>query len=88
VKSRRVYRDGDRRYLVFRGTLDHKNIVIVWRDTRGWGKEELERDKEYVESEKITDGADVIYVNGDSFIPKARALDPVFKRRMFSEVQV
>jgi len=28
-----------------------------------------------------------VFVNGDSFIPNARALDPVFKARMFAEVQ-
>ena len=31
--------------------------------------------------------ADDVFVNGDPFIPKARALEPVFKNRMFSEVQ-
>lgn len=28
-----------------------------------------------------------VFVNGDSFIPNARALEPVFKARMFVEVQ-
>jgi len=34
-----------------------------------------------------TQGADEVFVNGDSFIPDAKALEPVFKARMFSEVQ-
>jgi hypothetical protein len=36
---------------------------------------------------KLTDGADEVFVNGDSFIPKARALEPVFKNRMFAPVE-
>jgi len=35
----------------------------------------------------LTEGADEIFVNGDLFIPNARALEPVFKARMFAEVQ-
>ena len=37
--------------------------------------------------QKLTDGADEVFVNGDSFIPNAKALDPVFKGRMFAEAQ-
>ena len=35
--------------------------------------------------QKLTDGAEDIFVNTDSFIEGARSLDPVFKRRMFNE---
>ena len=35
--------------------------------------------------QQLTDGADEVYVNGDSFIREAKALEPVFKRRMFAE---
>jgi len=31
---------------------------------------------------------DEIYVNGDSRIPGARSLDPIFKERMFAGVEV
>jgi adenine-specific DNA-methyltransferase len=86
VKTKRVYDDKDRRYLVYRGTVDHKDIVVIWRDTKGWGKKELERDKKFVKEQKMTEGADEIFVNGDSFIPKARSLDPIFKHRMFAKV--
>ena len=44
------------------------------------------RDKEFVAEQKLTEGADEVYVNGDSFIREARALEPVFKRRMFAEM--
>lgn len=32
-------------------------------------------------------GAGEVFVNGDSFIPEARALEPVFKARMFAGVR-
>ncbi|MDP3096942.1 MAG: hypothetical protein Q8M86_03255 [Syntrophales bacterium] len=48
---------------------------------------DLERDKKFVAAQKLTEGADEIFINGDSFIPNARALEPVFKARMFAEVQ-
>jgi len=35
----------------------------------------------------LAEGADEVFVNGDFFIRNARALDPVFKARMFAEVQ-
>jgi adenine-specific DNA-methyltransferase len=31
--------------------------------------------------------ADGVFVNGDSFIPNAKALDPVFKARMFAPLE-
>ncbi|WP_338835625.1 site-specific DNA-methyltransferase [Neomoorella thermoacetica] len=86
VTSRRVYQDGGRRYLVYRGVIDHRRVAIIWRDTEGWGQEDYERDKDFVADLKLTEGADEIFVNGDSFIPRAKALDPLFKSRMFGGV--
>jgi len=86
VTRRLVVHDGDRRYLVYRGRIDHREIAVIWRETKGWTKENLERDKKFVAEQKLTEGADEVFVNGDSFIPKAKALEPVFKARMFAEV--
>ena len=86
VKSRRVCHDKDRQYLVYRGEIDHRQVVVIWRETEGWARDDLERDKKFVAEQKLTEGADEIFVNGDSFIPQARALEPVFKGRMFAEV--
>ena len=60
---------------------------MIWRDTDAWQKKDLERDKKFVADQKLTEGADEVFVNGDSFIPNARALEPVFKARMFSTVE-
>ena len=86
VQTRQAHNDDGRRYLVYRGRIDHRRIVVIWRETEGWQKADLERDKKFVASQMLTEGADEVFVNGDSFIPKARALEPVFKARMFAPV--
>ncbi len=87
VQTRRVYDDGWRRYLVYRGRIDHRNIAVIWRETEAWQQADLERDKKFVAEQKLADGADEVFVNGDSFIPNARALEPVFKARLFAPVE-
>ena len=84
VQTRQVHDDGGRRYLVYRGRIDDRRIVVIRRENGGWQEAELERDKELVAEQKLTEGADDVFVNGDSFIPSARALEPVFKARMFA----
>ena len=86
VQTRRVCHDEGRRYLVYRGLLDQRQVAVLWRETEGWQKEELERDKQFVSEQKLAEDADEVYVNGDSFIPRARSLDPVFKDRMFAAI--
>jgi len=86
VKTRRVYQDEERYYLVYRGNIDHREIAVIWREMSGWEKEDYERDKQFVEEQKLTEGTDEIFVNGDSHIPKARALESVFKSRMFGSL--
>jgi len=83
VKTRRVYQDKERYYLIYRGNIDHRDIVAIWRETAGWDKADYERDKQFVEEQKLTEGVDEVFVNGDSYIPEARALESVFKSRMF-----
>jgi len=87
VQTRQVHDDDGRRYLVYRGRIDHRQVVVIWRETEGWTKEDLERDKKFVAEQKLTEGADEVFVNGDSFIPNAKALEPVFKARMFAPVE-
>ena len=87
VSTRKVYDDDGRRYLVYHGRIDHRRIAVIWRETEGWQKKDLERDKKFVAEQKLAAGADEVFVNGDSFIPNAKALEPVFKARMFSSVE-
>ncbi len=87
VSTRKVYDDDGRRYLVYHGRIDHRRIAVIWRETEGWQKTDFERDKRFVAEQKLAEGADEVFVNGDSFIPNAKALEPVFKARMFSTVE-
>lgn len=88
VKKRQTLNDNDRRYLVYRGTTrEGRKTAVIWRETDGWAEEDYRRDKEFVAAQKLTKGIDEIYVNGDSLIPGARALEEVFKARMFAPVE-
>ena len=87
VQTRQVHFDEGRRYLVYRGLVGHQQIVVIWRETKDWQKVDLERDKKFITEQKLTEGADEIFVNGDSFITDAKALEPVFKARMFSSME-
>jgi len=87
VQTWQMYDDG-RRYRVYRGQIDHREVVVIWRETEDWGKKDLERDKKFVVERKLTEGPDELFVNGDSFIPNAKALEPVLKARMFAPVEV
>ena len=83
VRTRRVHEDDGRRYLVYRGsTPERGEVAAIWRDTEGWDGADFERDKDFVQKNGLAEGADEVFVNGDSFIPEAKPLEGVFKRRM------
>src|SRR5258708_33180634 len=85
VESRRALENKGVRSLGYRGRANGRTTVILWRTTRGWEQKEFEADRDFVTKHKLTKSAEDIFVNSDSFIPDARSLDPVFKRRMFNE---
>jgi adenine-specific DNA-methyltransferase len=88
VQARKVYDDDRRRYLVYRGALRNgRSVAVIWRETEGWEQADYERDRDFVAEHEMAAGADEVYVNGDSFIPGARALEGLFKARMFAEVE-
>jgi len=89
VQKRQALNDSDRRYLVYRGaTREGRKAAVIWRETEGWKEKDYKRDKEFVAAQKLTEGMDEVYVNGDSYIPGARALEKLFKERMFAPVEV
>jgi len=88
VAKRQVLDNNGRYYLIYRGaTREGKRTVVIWRETAGWTEEDYKRDRDFVAKHKFTEGADVIYVNGDSLIPGAQALEGVFKAKMFAGVE-
>ena len=87
VSTRRVYDDDGRRYLVYRGETREapgRSVTVIWRETEGWTQEDFARDRRFVDEQDLVEGVDVVYVNGDSCIPGAKAVEPVFKARMFA----
>jgi adenine-specific DNA-methyltransferase len=88
VDTRQALDDGGRRYLVYRGaTREGRKTAVLWRETEGWTQADYERDRDFVAERQLAEGADEVFVNGDSLIPGARALEPLFKARMFAGVE-
>lgn len=90
VKTRKVYMDEDRRYLVFRGQTREepgRATVVIWRDTAEWTEADLKRDKDFVADCRIMANADRVYANGLCAIVGARPIEPFFKERMFADVR-
>ena len=85
IQTRQCLYDDNRRYLVYRGTIGHKTVVIIWRETKSWSEQDWKQDYNFIEKHGLTKGADEIYVNTDSIVPEAKSLDPLFKRLMFSQ---
>jgi adenine-specific DNA-methyltransferase len=90
ARTRRVYKDGDRHYLIYRGETREApglEVEVIWRETDGWKQADFERDRQFVAEQGLAEGADAVYVNGDSCIPNAKAIEPLFKARMFAGVE-
>jgi adenine-specific DNA-methyltransferase len=95
VQKRFVHHENGRRYLVYRGTLpmdrgtlpNGRTAVVIWRDIQGWTRDDFQREAKLVTKQGWTQGADEVYVNGDSSIPNAQSLDDIFKRRLFAPVE-
>ena len=85
VQKRQCLQDDDRRYLVYRGTVNQKTVVIIWRETKGWEQEDYGRDYNFIQEQELIKDASEVYVNTNSNISEAESLDPHFKRLMFSE---
>ena len=91
VRTRRVYDDDGRRYLVYRGETREasgRGVVVVWREIDGWTQDDFAQDRKFFAEKRLAEGADTLYVNGDSVIPGARVIEPIFKARMFAGVTV
>ena len=72
----------------FPSTDSDYDVRFIYLHPRDWYLSvDLERDKQFVAGQKLIEDADEIFVNGDSFIANARALEPVFKARMFAGVE-
>ena len=89
VRTRRTYDDSGRRYLVYRGDMRERpghNVAVIWRETEGWVEDNFARDRQFISEQQMTEDGDTVYVNGDSCLPGAKAIEPMFKARMFAAV--
>ena len=89
VRKREVFADNGRRYIVYRGeTRDRpgREVAVIWRETEGWTETDFAQDRDFVTQQILAAPADTVYVNGDSAIPNAKAIEPLFKARMFAGV--
>ena len=89
VQKREVHQDNGRRYLVFRGetrAAPGRQVAVIWRETEGWTEDDFARDRDFVAERNLVGDADTVYVNGDSAIPGAKPIEPMFKARMFAGV--
>lgn len=83
VKTRQCLKDSDRDYLIYRGVIGSKDVIIIWRETAGWHPSDYERDYRFIQDHALTESVDEIYINTHSIIPEAKVLDALFKRLMF-----
>ena len=89
VRKREVANDEGRRYLVYRGEMREapgRRVAVIWRTTEGWTDDDFTKDRDFVARHNLPGDADTVYVNGDSAIPNAKAVEPMFKARMFASV--
>ncbi len=88
VQRRRVLDRDGRRYLLYLGRTraDDAATAVLWRDIRGWTAKDFADERSWIAEQAPFGDATVIYVNGDSAIPGAQSLDPVFHARMFAPV--
>ena len=84
VRTRKVYHDDERKYLVYRGVAEGRETVVVWRETAGWAPKDYRRDQQFLAAQGIAEEADIVYTNGVCFLAGAKALEPLFKERMFA----
>jgi adenine-specific DNA-methyltransferase len=80
VQKLRTLKDGENTYRVVLGKRNNENIIIIWRSTKNI---DLQRDKKFIEENVLSGNApDTIFINGDSYIKNAKAIEPEFKRLM------
>lgn len=63
-------------YTIYRGKMGGESTLIIWRHKKNV---EFEKEREEIEYSEFSN----VYINGDSCIPNARMIQPVFKNKMF-----
>lgn len=85
IHKRKVFNNNGRRYLVYLGEIRAelgRMVAVIWRETKGWREDDFAKDRDFVVKHILAEDAETIYVNGDSAIPNAKPIEPIFKARM------
>lgn len=83
-----------RKYVFVFGEKDNKKIVIVWRNVKGFKKEDYEKDRENILKTIKDEEFDIIYHNDQSYLEKEidgknveiRIIEDEFKNLMFEKI--
>ena len=89
VNKIRTYRPKDDKERIYRavfGTVNGKSVLVVWRNTDTL---DLEADKLFIKKEiSGNEAVDLLYINGDTFVPNAHSIEETFKAWMFAPLSV
>ncbi len=80
VTARRAFQHQGRAYRVIQGTANDETVAVIWRNTKMLG---LEKEAAFIQNEILAQTqVDRVYINGDSHVPNARAIESVFVNAM------
>ena len=91
-QTRQVYHRNGIRYLVYTGETRSEpgqKTVVLWRETAGWAESDYAADRDFIAQLPEVADAAAVYLNGNSALNRAgsRAIEPLFKERMFAGVE-
>lgn len=80
VQKLRTAKNGEHTYRIVIGKRNNESIIVIWRNTKDM---DLATDRKFIEEKILSSNvADIIFINGDSYIQNASAIEPEFKRLM------
>ncbi len=75
---------GQQYFFVSGKNNDERKILVVWRNVKGWGKEDFVKDADFLKKELEKFDHEMLYLNGQSLLEGAQLIEEVFKRKMIA----
>jgi len=75
VTRQRAFTHQERTYRLVEGQVGRQSVAVLWRDTPGL---DLAVEAAYIRTQVLPQLPDRLYVNGDSHLPDAQPIQPVF----------
>ena len=76
VTKRYSTKNDGRKYVIVRGKVDNRYIIVIWRNTQDL---DLEEDRNFINKSILKGYEETIYINGDSLVEGAIPLEKEFK---------